>query len=42
MRFGYVLQESSVEWPEKAVNGELSPGAVFESTVQEGTYIARR
>lgn len=41
VRFGYVLQESSVEWPEKAVNGELSPGAVFESTVQEGTYIAQ-
>lgn len=41
VRFGYVLQESSVEWPEKAVNGELSPGAVFESTVQEGSYIAQ-
>lgn len=41
VRFGYVLQESSVEWPEKAVNGELSPGAVFDSTVQEGTYIAQ-
>lgn len=41
VRFGYVLQESSVEWPEKAVNGKLSPGAVFESTVQEGTYIAQ-
>ena len=41
VRFGYVLQESSVEWPEKVGNGELSPGAVFESTVQEGTYIAQ-
>ena len=41
VRFGYVLQESSVEWPEKAVNGELSLEAVFDSTVQEGTYIAQ-
>ena len=41
MRFGYVLQESSVEWPEKAGNGELSLEAVFDSTVQEGTYIAQ-
>ena len=41
MRFGYVLQESSVEWPEEVGNGELSLGAVFDSTVQEGTYIAQ-
>lgn len=41
VRFGYVLQESSVEWPEKAGNGELSLEAVFDSTVQEGTYIAQ-
>lgn len=41
VRFGYVLQESSVEWPKKAVNGELSLEAVFDSTVQEGTYIAQ-
>ena len=41
VRFGYVLQESSVEWPEEVGNGELSLGAVFDSTVQEGTYIAQ-
>lgn len=41
VRFGYVLQESSVQWPEKVGNGELSLGAVFDSTVQEGTYIAQ-
>lgn len=41
VRYGYVLQESSVEWPEEVGNGELSLGAVFDSTVQEGTYIAQ-
>lgn len=43
VRYGYVLQEEegSVQWPEEVGNGELPLEAVFDSTVQEGTYIAQ-